>query len=210
MANLSEQFEKALLSLDRLKTRTLVTEASALMTPLEIVDQVIVAALTRLGTSWESGDVALAQIYMSGRICEELVDNLLPPSDPQRKDKPPIAIAALNDYHLLGKRIVYSVMRAGGYDLKDYGRVTVDEIINKAKTDEIRVLLISTLMLNSALHVKDVVAGLKTAGLNVKVIVGGAPFIFDAQLWREVGADAMGRSAAEVPGIIRMIMGGVS
>jgi len=27
--------------------------------------------------------------------------------------------------------------------------------------------------------------------------VGGAPFIFDPNLWQEVGADAMGRNAAD-------------
>jgi methanogenic corrinoid protein MtbC1 len=40
------------------------------------------------------------------------------------------------------------------------------------------------------------------------VVVGGAPFLFDPLLWREVGADAMGRSASEAPGIIEKITGG--
>jgi methanogenic corrinoid protein MtbC1 len=210
MADLSEQFEQALLSLDRLAAKRIVTEAEGRMTPLELVDKVIVTALTHIGDSWERGDAALSQVYMSGRICEELVDGFLPPGDPQRKNQPPMAIAVLDDYHLLGKRIVYSVMRASGFDLKDYGRVTVDEAVSKARTDQISILLISTLMLNSALRVKDVVAALKSTGLNIKVVVGGAPFIFDAELWREVNADAMGRSASDVTGIIQTIMGGIS
>jgi methanogenic corrinoid protein MtbC1 len=210
MNDLSKQFEQALLSLDRLEAKRLVAGAASQLTPIAIVDQMIVAALTRIGESWEQGDAALSQVYMSGRICEEIVDGLLPPGDPQRKDQPPMAIAVLDDYHLLGKRIVYSVLRAEGFDLKDYGRVTIDEVVRKVQADQIRVLLISTLMLHSALHVRDVVAGLKAAGLNVKVVVGGAPFIFDAQLWRDVNADAMGRSASDVPGIVRTIMGGLS
>jgi methanogenic corrinoid protein MtbC1 len=210
MNDLSKQFEQALLSLDRLEAKRLVAGAASQLTPIAIVDQMIVAALTRIGESWEHGNAALSQVYMSGRICEEIVDGLLPPGDPQRKDQPPMAIAVLDDFHLLGKRIVYSVLRAEGFDLKDYGRVTIDEVIRKVQADQIRVLLISTLMLHSALHVQDVVAGLQAAGLNVKVIVGGAPFIFDAQLWRDVNADAMGRSASDVPDIVRTIMGGLS
>ncbi len=182
MTEHSKQFEKALLSLDRLGAKRVVTDAAGQMTSMEIVDYVIATALMRIGESWEQGDTALAQVYMSGRICEELVDGLLPPGDCQRKDLPRMAIAVLDDYHLLGKRIVYSVLRAGGFDLKDYGRVTVDEVIRKVQADQIRVLLISTLMLHSALHVRDVVAGIKAAQLDVKVIVGGAPFIFDSQL----------------------------
>ncbi len=210
MAGLSQQFEQALLSLDRVTARRLAADTSARLTPLEFVDQVIVPALTRIGENWERGEAALSQVYMSGRICEEMVDGLLPPGDPQRRDQPPMAIAALDDYHLLGKRIVYSVLRANGFNLMDYGRVTVVDVIRKVRADQIRVLLISTLMLNSALHVRDVVAGLKAAELNVRVVVGGAPFRFDARLWREVNADAMGYSASDVTGVIRNIMGGLT
>lgn len=210
MTDLSRQFEKALLSLDRLAVKRLAVEAAGSMAPMELVEHLIVSSLTSIGEAWERGDVALSQVYMSGRICEEMVDGLLPPGDPQRKNQPLMAIAVLDDYHLLGKRIVYSVLRASGFDLKDYGRATVDEVIRKAKDDRIRVLLISVLMLHSALHVRDVVAGFKTAGLDVKVVVGGAPFRFDDQLWREVEADAMGYSASDVPDIIRNVLGGLS
>lgn len=208
MTDLSKQFEHALLSIDRLEANRVVAAAAARMTSMELVDHVIAAALLRIGERWEQGDVALSQVYMGGRLCEELVDRLLPPGDPQRKNQPSMAIAVLDDYHALGKRIVYSVLRSGGFDLKDYGTVTVDEVIRKVQADHIRVLLISTLMLHSALRVRDVVAGLKAADLDVKVVVGGAPFIFDDQLWREVGADAMGHSASDATDIIRTIMGG--
>jgi trimethylamine corrinoid protein len=36
----------------------------------------------------------------------------------------------------------------------------------------------------------------------VRIVVGGAPFRFDAELWRQVGADAMGRTAADALDIV--------
>jgi methanogenic corrinoid protein MtbC1 len=33
-------------------------------------------------------------------------------------------------------------------------------------------------------------------------VVGGAPFLLDDELWKEVGADAMGRSASEAIEIV--------
>ncbi len=210
MTDTSSQFEQALLSLDRLAAKRLIKEAAGRMKPMEIVDRVIVAALARIGESWERGVGALSQVYMSGRICEELVDGLLPPGDPQRRSQPAMAIAVLDDYHMLGKRIVYSVLRASGFDLKDYGRMTVDEVICRTQADQTRVLLISTLMLHSALRVRDVVAGMKEKGLNVKVVVGGAPFNFDVHLWLDVHADAMGHTASDVPGIVQTILGGMA
>ncbi len=84
------------------------------------------------------------------------------------------------------------------------------KLVERALADRIRVLLISTLMLNSALRVRDLVDGLRAAGQDTKVIVGGAPFRFDPELWREVRADAMGYSASDVTDIVRIVMGGVS
>jgi methanogenic corrinoid protein MtbC1 len=208
MAEIDEEFVRALLSLNRLAAKRIVAEVSGMLTPLEIAEGMIVKALERIGEGWQQGNVALSQVYMSGRICEELMDELLPPGAPDRKNRPPMAIATLEDYHLLGKRIVYSVLRAGGFDLKDYGRVTVDEAVRRAGEDHLRVLLISTLMLPSALHVHDLVVRLKSALPDMKVVVGGAPFLFDPELWREVGADAMGSSASDAADIIERITGG--
>jgi hypothetical protein len=39
-------------------------------------------------------------------------------------------------------------------------------------------------------------------------VVGGAPFRFDDQLWREVGADAMGLSASDALKILDAMGGG--
>ncbi|WP_326526799.1 cobalamin-dependent protein [Dokdonella sp.] len=190
-------FREALETLDRIGAESVVHQARAEMTPIQVVDQVVVPALEQIGRAWETGDVALSQVYMSGRICEELVDQVLPPSDPDRKHQPRSAIVVLCDYHMLGKRIVHSQMRASGFELFDYGRMDVDELVERALADEIRVLLISVLMLPSALKVKQVCARLKAAGAPIRIAVGGAPFLFDDRLWQEVGADAMGRNAAE-------------
>ena len=210
MEEQNEAFVEALLTLNRLAARRIVAEASGALPPLEIAEGLIAGSLDWIGREWQKGNVALSQVYMSGRICEELMNDLLPPGAPDRKNMPPLAIATLEDYHLLGKKIVFSVLRAEGFDLKDYGRVTVDEAAQRAGEDRIAVLLISTLMLPSALHVRDLVARLKSAGKGTKVVVGGAPFLFDPALWREVGADAMGRSASEAAGIIERISGGES
>ena len=200
-------FREALESLDRVKADSIFQQVLLQRTPLEAVEQVVVPALEQIGAAWHAGEVALSQVYMSGRFCEELVDKTLPPSDPDRKHQPRSAIVVLSDYHDLGKRIVYSVMRASGFELFDYGRMDVDALVQRALADKIRVLMISVLMLPSALKVREVCSGLKNNGADVKVIVGGAPFLFDSELWKEVGADAMGRSAAQAVTIVERMMG---
>ncbi len=199
-------FRESLEMLDRVSADSLFTQALRTLSPIEAVEQVVVPALEQIGEAWEAGTVALSQVYMSGRFCEELVERVLPPSDPDRKNQPRSAIVALSDYHMLGKRIVYSVMRASGFELFDYGRMDVDELVARALADKIRVLMISVLILPSALKVRDVCARLKSNDSGIKVLVGGAPFLFDDQMWREVGADAMGRSAADAIMVIERWM----
>ena len=208
MAELINQFEQALLSLDRLEIRNLLERSGDDWTPVERIEKLVVPALKRIGDGWEQGTVALSQVYMSGRICEELVDAMLLPEDLSRKGNPRMAIAVLDDYHMLGKRIVYSTLRASGFSLLDYGHVDVDSLVHRVKEENIQILLISTLMLSSALRVKEVSEKLKSSA-EVKIIVGGAPFRFDSQLWREVGADAMCKTASEAVPAIERIMGGM-
>ena len=210
LSDLIITFRESLESLDRIRAEAIFADALARMSPIAAVEQVIVPALEQMGAAWHEGSVALSQVYMGGRFCEELVERVLPPSDPDRKHQPRSAIVLLNDYHMLGKRIVYSVMRASGFELFDYGRMDVDELVERALADRIRVLLISVLMLPSALKVADVCGQLKARGANIKVAGGGAPFLFDGELWREVGADAMGRSAGDAGTIVDAWMKGMA
>ena len=199
-------FRTSLEAMDRVEAERVFQQALACMTPIQAVERVVVPALEQVGQAWDRGDVALSQVYMSGRLCETLVERALPPSDPDRKRQPRSAIVVLSDYHMLGKRIVYSVMRASGFELFDYGRMDVDELVERALADRLRVLLISTLMLPSALKIEAVCSRLRKANAGVRVLVGGAPFLFDAQLWSEVGADAMGRTATDAVSIVTQWM----
>ncbi|MEE9233140.1 MAG: cobalamin-dependent protein [Nitrospirales bacterium] len=204
------ELEKALLSLDRFAVKKIITNLDDESTPIERVEKLIEPTLERIGKEWEMGNIALSQVYMSGRMCEELLDTILPPGDSNRKNQPRIAIAALHDFHLLGCCIVRSVLRASGFEVIYYGQKEVDGLVSCVENDKIEMLLVSTLMLPSALQVKELREKLNRSGLSVKVVVGGAPFRFDEKLWREVGADAMGRDAGEAVKIISRMVKEVS
>lgn len=205
MVKTTENFKNALLSSDSNAADVVLKEYLVDKTVLEFVEEVVIKVLDEIGDGWQKGEYALSQVYMSGRICEDLLEKVLPDESGLRKDKPKIALALLNDYHALGKRIVYAVLRSGGFQLVDYGRVEVEELVRRVKEDKIEMLLISVLMLSSANNVKEIVSGLSNAGKKVKIIVGGAPFRLDRKLWQEVGADAVGYTAADALHIVRSL-----
>ncbi|NJN67875.1 MAG: cobalamin-binding protein [Chloroflexaceae bacterium] len=202
-STLQRAFDEALLARDRSTLWRILEELSATHAPMDIIDHVVTPALEHIGAAWEEGTIALSQVYMSGRLCEEIIDRFFPHSDIVRADMPPIAIAVLHDYHVLGKRIVHSILRTLGYHIVDYGHgIEVDPLVKRVRQDQIAILLLSTLMLPSAFLVRDVSQQLKATNPHIKIIVGGAPFRFDDQLWQQVGADAMGRSASDAIGLI--------
>lgn len=201
----SDRLERSMLMLDKESAQEIISEAMEFGSPAEIAGNLISKALYNIGEAWESGNLALSQVYMSGLMCEEIVDQILPPQSPVRKSQPKMAIGVFEDYHLLGKRIIFSALRASGFELMDLGGgLQIDELVSIVKEEKIRILLLSVLMLPSALHVKHLKERLN--GYDIKIIVGGAPFRFDENLWKEVGADAYGHDPSQAIAIVSKFM----
>ncbi len=72
-ASRAEQFEQALLAIDRVGAQQILQRALQESDQLETIDRILTPALEHIGAQWEAGQVALSQVYMSGVICEELI-----------------------------------------------------------------------------------------------------------------------------------------
>ena len=197
-STLSERLEQALLAVDRAAASRIMQRAAAVLEPAEIADRVVSPALLAIGDGWEARHVALSQVFMAGRIVEALTGELgtfnRPTCSPLR-----LGIGVLGDRHTLGKRIVFATLRCGGYPAVDLGSgLTPAAMAEAAIAADLDVLMVSVLMLNKALAVSEVLAELAARGrAGMPVVVGGAPFTQDPELWQRVGASAMGRSAGD-------------
>ncbi len=205
-----EAFEKALLQIDRIAAEKIFENCYLEHDSFKPLEYLTIAALENIGVGWEEGDFSLSQIYMSGIICEELIEKYMHKFNITTRKDLKIGIGVLLDHHALGKRIVYSILRSSGYDVIDLGQgLSVNEMVEKTLEKEIAFLLVSTLMLPSALQVKNVVKELRKNHSTTKVIAGGAPFRLDKNLWEKVNADADGKNGSDIPGIIKkMVEGG--
>lgn len=191
---LINSFEEALLEMDKHAAFELSRQHE---NPLTLVEEILVPCLERIGASWEEGRVALAQVYISAQICEEILVSVLPVAAGSNNSTPNIALVLLEDYHALGKMIVKSSLIASGHSVIDLGRMDVDEVVASVKEKNIKILLVSVLMLPSALLVKELRKRFDLEHLLTKIVVGGAPFRLDENLWREVGADDYGTVASD-------------
>ncbi len=204
LMDIQSELEQRLLAADHVAAKAIISKLG--LDQANVIDQIITPVLEHIGEKWEKGEIALSQIYMSGMICEDLLKSLLP-GNSQIQQKPKAAIVTFEDYHSLGKRIVLSMLCSYGISALDYGHgVTIEKLVPRIQQDQIQILLISTLMLPSALHIRELRARFQELGLHIKIIVGGAPFRFDHNLWKEVGADAMGNSAVDAVRLIRKFL----
>jgi methanogenic corrinoid protein MtbC1 len=205
-----EEFKEALLRIDRISVRKLYHDRHPDISTLTFAETIITPALEAIGSGWAAGTVSLSQVYMAGRICEDLVSEIFASNNQPRQvaSNRKVALVVLSDRHFLGKRIVASAVKLAGINLIDYGSMEPAPLVEQVAADGVDILLISTLMLPSALTVKVVVEGLRAKGLETKVVVGGAPFLLDKELWKVVGADAMGETASSAIRIIHEMMEG--
>ena len=194
-------FERALVSLDRAAAQRVLgsfcgTEGLSLAT-----DHLIAPVMENIGRLWDEGHLSLSQVYMAGRLCEELIT--LDTAHNPPSESITVATVVLSDYHYLEKRLVDASLRAAGFAPIDYGRMDLQPLVDRVLKERPSVLMVSALMLPSALMVLSLTTQLREAKCSTKVIVGGAPFRLDPELWKFVKADAMGRVASDASALAR-------
>lgn len=195
--------EQALLDVDLAALRTAVAQAQAKDASVGVLEELFTPAMERIGVAWEKGELALAQVYMASRLVERIVDEHLAADDRPLRTHPPVAMAVLDDHHVLGKRLVLASARMAGWTVADWGAAQDPvALAQRAREEGLAILLISTLMDRSARRVALVTQTLHGLGATTRVIVGGAPFRLDPELWRLVGADATAGMASEVASLL--------
>ena len=66
--------------------------------------------------------------------------------------------------------------------------------------------MVSVLMLNSALRLRELREALGEGPERPRLVVGGAPFRFNPRLWQEVGADAVGQTGVDAVAIAQRLL----
>ena len=101
------------------------------------------------------------------------------------------------DIHDIGIKLVTTFLNANGFDILFLGTdISSSLFIDEVRESKAELLLLSALLPTTMLNQKDVIEGLKDAGIrdSVKVLVGGAPVTQD---WADqIGADGYGVDAS--------------
>lgn len=205
-----KEYNAAVYDTDRMRAMQVVDEAiQAGMTPEDVVFKVVIPGLDLMIKALSEGfDTNLAQHFMTSQIAAEITEKMLTQfsAPPEIVGRVVIGTAA-GDLHTLGKRIVIGCLKAQMIEVTDLGvNVQADRFVDEAVARNAQVIGISAMMVHTARGeggARKVRSLLDERGLSgkIKLVVGGAPFRYDPELYKQVKADAWaenGVSAAKV------------
>jgi len=204
-------YNEAIFDTDRERALSIVSRAAEQGTsPEDIVFKLVVPAIEQMLASVSINmDANLAQHFLTSQIAAEIIDQMIP----RFKTAPEIAGTMVigtspGDFHGLGKRIVIGCLKARMIEAVDLGlNVPPERFVDAALEHGAQVIGISSMMVHTARGengCRAVRRILQERGLEerLKIIVGGAPYRFDEQLYRTVGADAWAENAVAAGQVI--------
>ncbi len=215
MEQIITDYYNALFDTDRNRALTIINRAlEAGIAPEKIIFEVVVPTMElMIGGMTTNKLITLSQHFLASQIAEEVTDMLIPRFATAPEIQGHVVIGASHgDFHGLGKKIVAGCLRAKMFKVTDLGiNVAPERFVDTAMTLDAEVIGISSMMVHTAIGAhgpKRVRAILQERGLEqrIKLIVGGAPYRFNENLYREVGADAWADSAAEAPAVIATLL----
>jgi 5-methyltetrahydrofolate--homocysteine methyltransferase len=148
--------------------------------PLVVIDQMLMAAMNQIGELFGSGKMFLPQVVKSARVMKRSVEILTPYIKQENSTSGSSSVKVLlatvkGDVHDIGKNIVSVVMACNGYEMIDLGvMVTAENIVNKAKNENVFAIGLSGLITPSLEEMIRTIDLLEQHGINVPVMIGGA------------------------------------
>jgi 5-methyltetrahydrofolate--homocysteine methyltransferase len=119
--------------------------------PLDIIDEVMIPALTEVGRRFQTGEFFLPELMMSGEAAEKASKVLEAAIEASGQVNKPLGTVVMGtvegDVHDIGKNIVVTMLRAHGFNVVDLGRrVSPSEFVDAAKENDADIVGMSSLM----------------------------------------------------------------
>lgn len=149
-----------------------------------------------VGKLFEEGEYFVGDLIYAGELMTDAVAILkdaLVSGDSTGPKTRMILCTVKDDLHDIGKNIVRSMLEANGFDVLDLGiDCPAEKVVETARNENIKIVALSGVLTLALDSMKVTVDALKAAGLDVKVIIGGAPV--SAEACKNIGADEWAHS----------------
>ena len=178
--------------------------------PLELVDEALIPALDIVGVKYEKGKLFLPQLLQAASAAQSAFDEIktaIAQRGGAGASKGRIVLATVKgDVHDIGKNIVKVILENYGFEVIDLGRdVPVETVVNTVREKNVHLVGLSALMTTTLKSMEETIAALHEAGLDCKIMVGGA--VLTPEYAEKIGADWYAKDAKRSADIAKEFFG---
>ncbi len=165
--------------------------------PLAIINEHIIPALDEVGHLYETGVLFLPQLMACAEVVKLAFDVLKEHMPTAHAEKGTVVLATVRgDIHDIGKNIVKMLLENYGYRVVDLGKDVHEEaLVAGIREHNAKLVGLSALMTTTAQNMEPMIRAVREAGLDCKVMVGGA--VVNENFARQIGADYYAKDAAQ-------------
>jgi len=174
--------------------------------PKEILDNGLIAGMNVVGDKFKKNEFYVPEVLIAARAMNQATELLAPAlKEAGVKALGTVAIGTVKgDLHDIGKNLVSMMLKGGGFEVMDLGiDVTPEKFIEAAK-DGAMIIALSALLTTTMPGMKTVIDAMKDAGVDVPVMIGGAPVT--QSYADEIGAAGYAPDAASAVDVAKKLM----
>jgi 5-methyltetrahydrofolate--homocysteine methyltransferase len=208
MADL-EAIAEALIKGDRDTVTKLVNQAvEEGVEPEKLLNEGLVAGMDVVGRKFKNNEFYVPEVLIAARAMHAgmaILEPLL--SESGAKPRGTAVLGTVKgDLHDIGKNLVAMMLTGGGFKVIDAGiDVTPEKFVQLAQENNADLIGLSALLTTTMPQMAAVIEAVKEAGLDVKVLIGGAPVT--QEYADEIGADGYAPDAASAVDLARSLVG---
>jgi 5-methyltetrahydrofolate--homocysteine methyltransferase len=176
----------------------------------EILDKGLIAGMALVGAKFKANEIFVPEVLIAAKAMHAgltVLEPLLIKSGIKPKAK--IIIGTVKgDLHDIGKNLVSMMLKGAGFAVIDLGIDVKPEVfIQKAKSEKVPLIAMSSLLTTSMPSMKRTIELLKAEGLNkhIKTVIGGAPVT--QEYADEIGADGYAPDASSAVDKTKELLG---
>lgn len=175
--------------------------------PQAIIDESMCPAMEAIGKEFEEGRAFVPNLLLSARAMKVALDILKPMMSVAQENKLGTVVIGTvkGDLHDIGKNLVASMLEGTGFNVINLGAdVSKERFIAAAKENNAQIICLSALLTTTMDYMQEVVDAVKADGVNVKIMVGGAPL--NAEFAAKIGADGYSSNANEAVALAKRLI----
>jgi 5-methyltetrahydrofolate--homocysteine methyltransferase len=167
----------------------------------------LIESLSIIGAAFRDGEIYLPEMMIAARAMHAGLGVLRPvlANSTGPKAAKVVLGTVQGDMHDIGKNLVGMMLEGGGFEIIDLGiDVPAEKFIATAREQGAQVIALSALLTTTMIQMQEAVRMIRAEGLNVKVVVGGAPVT--AAFAKEIGADGYAEDAASAVSMVKEVL----